>query len=320
MASTPAYWQSTGSGFGGAGNSLTYANGYWVGGGDGKIYTATSLTGPWTSNTSAAAILGANQAYFVAYGGGLWVAGGAAGSLLTATDPTGTWTANTASGFSTASYIFDADYDGTNWVLASQSGATRYTTDPAGTTWSDTGATGAKYVNQVRYLNGYWIMVGYTAALTAFVRYATAASGTWNTPSGANGVSGFDAYSVAYGNGKYVIVGSIAGTRVYTADTPSTWTANSGNGTTNANVRGLAYGNGTWVLGNGSSGLYWTTNPAGAWTAAVTSSTGSSLVRCVAYGAGGWGATNDGSNVVYTNDRLARRTSSLAAVNRSLSF
>ena len=107
----------------------------------------------------------------------------------------------------------------------------------------------------------------------------------------------YDPISVAYGNGRWVAVGSGSNT-ILTSTDGQTWTAASGGFSTQG--RKVAYGNGRWVAvgDNGPTSLLLSADGVN-WTAAnITFTYGGSSVL---YAGGQWVAVGTGSNTILTS-------------------
>lgn len=147
----------------------------------------------------------------------------------------------------------------------------RNSDDPTGA-WVTTSYT-ASSVNNIRYMNGYWVIVG-----NGTYMYATIPSDTWTT---VTLTSGYVFYDMEFYNGYYVGAGAISGSPTmligYATNIGGSWTwvLNSGTGS----FRSVCHTGTHWVA-SGSSGIvyYKTGNPTSAWTASTVGS-GNTYVR-----------------------------------------
>jgi hypothetical protein len=192
----------------------------------------------------------------IAYGGGKWVAVSnnttSGGKIAYSTDGT-SWTAVTDTTFRNAS-IYAIAYGNGTFVAVGQSGRMATSTD--GVTWT---------------------AVTYTSS--TFWQYYSGSENKQVTAS---------IYGIAYGNGKFVAVGSGGGKMAYSADATS-WTALSTISTTFDNaisINGIAYGNGMFVAVGSSGKMAYSTDGA-SWTAVSNSTFGNTIdIGAIAYGNG----------------------------------
>ena len=112
--------------------------------------------------------------------------------------------------------------------------------------------------NAVKYVNGYWFVLGTQGQ---FLYRATNPAGTFTA---GNVPNTYTLNCIDYGNGYYCI-GDAGGYVNYATAPNATWTAQIMPGT--GSIKAIAYGNNYWACGQGTSSLcYKATNPAGTWT------------------------------------------------------
>ena len=219
---------------------ITYANGYWVVGGnysDGnkngaRIAYATSLDGSWTTKD----MWGGNSSVIngIAYGNGYWVV---AGKRENSGD--------------TFAYIgYSTSLDGT-WTTKNL--------------WST--SSGTDEITCLTYANGYFVVGGIRYSSRTYynrISYVATPSSSWKTKVLWSGTSSSNyIYSIAYINNYWVVCG-VSGrvARIaYAADIldsftiTTIWTSESTNSQNGAHS--ITYGNGYWVVG----GTFVTQNP-----------------------------------------------------------
>ncbi len=228
-------------------NDVAYGNGVWVAvtSTNSFVYTSTDLI-TWTARAQPDAV----ALNSVAYGNSKWVACGASGKVITATDPTSTWTDNaSATTAASSNAINSLCYDTTIgiWVAAVATTAVITATDPTST----------------------WTVRATALACTALASNGTcfiAVSGAscWRSTDGITWVAvtissltiGSNKRSLAYGNGRFVLVGSS-----FNSATASVVASMSTNGITwnsgNPDITGFGSGGTTTV--NGVVGVATTT-------------------------------------------------------------
>ena len=193
----------------------------------------------------------------IAYGGGKWVAVSSktpVGNKIAYSDDGETWTDVSDSKFG-VSAIYAIAYGNGMFVAGGDTGTMATSTD---------GAT--------------WTAVTYTSS--TFWRYFDTSSSTGKTAS---------IYAIAYGNGKFVAVGS-GGQMAYSTD-GATWTAITGMNSpfgTDISIYGIAYGGGTFVA-VGTSGKMATSSDGVTWTAisGANSTFSVTQINAIAYGSAG---------------------------------
>ena len=232
---TTDLWSNTSTGRSNYINCITYANGYWIVGGQydtrhARIAYATSPDGTWTTKDLWYALSTSYSNFIncITYANGYWVVGGryyAGGTyyaqIAYATDPTGTWTEKLI--------------------------------------WS--GST--SHINCITYANGYWVVGGQfrdgIGNYNARIAYVTDLTGNWIANSlWSSSNSRTDISGVTYANGYWAVCGwyydgsSTYYTRIaYTTSPASTWTTKDMWSSTSSNIRirCITYANDHWVVG-----------------------------------------------------------------------
>ena len=147
-------------------------------------------------------------------------------------------------------------HDGSNYQAA-----IAYSTSLNGTwttvdLWS--GTSGSNYVKSITYADGHWLVGGLCLdpdAIKYYARiaYATSLNGTWTTNDLWNHSSGAGIYSVAYGDGYWVVGGCRAARyarMAYTTSLDGAWTSSDlWTGSNNAYINSITYANGVWFYG-----------------------------------------------------------------------
>ena len=214
---------------------ITYANGYWVVGGEkyttgdyySRIAYATSPDGTWTTKDVWSGGGIPTQITCAAYANGYWVVGGMyrSGSSSTryveiayTTDLSGAWTEKTiwSSGSSYTAEAAGIAYANGYWVVggtyknsSDSFGRIAYATSPGGT-WTTKDVWGGNGINRITYANGYWIVCGRSYATStsdARIAYATSPGGTWTTKDVWSGIQTTCAYGATYADGHWVVYG-----------------------------------------------------------------------------------------------------------------
>ena len=221
---------------------ITYANGYWVVGGQwygtwngytyytARIAYSTSLTSTWTVKNFAGNNASRCCVYCVTYADGYWLAGtGENGLTLGAvyrcenTKPSGSWT--------TLMQWMGDDYGSTlincityangYWVVGGSysmggycSPKVSYTTSLANT-WtlkdvrSSIGTSSMRMITGITYSNGYWVVCGeYNDR--AYIAYSTSLGGTWTARDIFYELNSLDRgvfMGIVYANSKWVLSG-----------------------------------------------------------------------------------------------------------------
>ena len=226
-------------------NTITYANGYWVVGGQrymnsayyARIAYATSLDGTWTTKdlwSDDGTSKGKTTINAITYTDGYWVAGGSCyigdyhARIAYALSPEGTWTTKDL--------------------------------------WSG-GGESTSVINTITCANGYWVVGGimYTGNYQARIAYATSLDGTWTTKDLWSSTNSYiNLSTITYANGYWVVGGqyymsSTYYARIAYATSPDgAWTtkdlwSDSGSGSSDMNpaIKTIIYANGYWVVGGG---------------------------------------------------------------------
>jgi hypothetical protein len=261
---------------------IAYGNGYWVAVGTTntayRLYTATSLSGSWTSRTISGLNANADDSLTsVAYGNSIWVAvgdGHAPGVYAIATtgsDPTTGWTARTvtdAAGHTQADPTFGPDmdvaYGNGRFVVV---GGDDIATSTNGTTWTNYGeiANGGgddggvlSSMVSVTYGAGVWLVSGSSNSTVVSGNPVTGVMYNDDVTdmfgwTGINPFSGSAPYDIEYGDQFMAIVGD--GTIFASATGTSGW-ANDDSSFFTATpffpfefTGGIAYGDGVWAAG-----------------------------------------------------------------------
>ena len=224
---------------------ITYANGYWVVGGQKKDSTyvdaciayATSLDGTWTNKTLwSRKSSGADSAFMddamvtcIAYGDGYWVAGGTYryndyyARIAYATSLSGAWTTKDVWEGNLRTTLSSIAYGNGYWVVGGLMWESSiyyprigYTTDPSGE-WVVKDMWECPYrsngeITCITYADGYWVIGGqYTDKYengNARILYAIKPDGAWTTKDLWEESSGGNSIqNVIYADGRWVISG-----------------------------------------------------------------------------------------------------------------
>jgi hypothetical protein len=195
-------------------------------------------------------------------GSNIIVVAGNSGELMSSTDSGATFTART-SGFST-DYINDIAFGAGIFVAVGAAG--KITTSTDGITWTArTAGVASNSLEAVTYENSTFVAVG-AGASGGTGGITTSTDGITWTKRTTPGTSATTLYSVAYGNGYWVAVGSISTNAGYYSTNLSTWTALST--TLSDDTRFVRYtdSNGWFVINSGRNGGFVTgTTPTGTW-------------------------------------------------------
>ena len=234
-----------------------------AGKGEGLMYSSDGTV--WTKSPSMPTVADYND---VIYAGGLWVAVG--GNIVTSTDGI-TWTTVEVDWLNGAP--FAVAYGGGKWVISGTfTSKLRYSTDTI--TWTEcTNAStifdGTAGISAVAYGNNMWVACGVLSSGNVGLAYST--DGIAWTASPTNSIFGTQSYSIAYGNGLWVIGCNGNSAMVYSTDGMS-WTVSSDGTTIMAACVTVFYGNGLWVAGGdgtntlaySTDGMTWTGSPSSA--------------------------------------------------------
>jgi len=231
--------------------SIAYGGGKFIAGGeDGK--TAISTDGvTWTAGTP----YGTYSFRAIAYGNDKFVASaGATGYDIAYSTDGSTWTKGTRSG--TQATIVAIAYGDAKWVAGESKNYMNTSTD--GITWTRTSSISSlSDVKAIAYGAGKFVAVGY--ATIAYSENGT----TWTeTERSSSGTSKSDRnYDIAFGNNKFVVVGTTDGYSkaiIATSTDGVNWT----DGTVPSSfadetkIDCIAFGDGTFVIGSGSKVAY----------------------------------------------------------------
>jgi len=234
----PTFAYPSGAPFGETGTGYAVAtngDGTWVavgqdasGNGNNILYS-TDPSGSWSIVTGAPFAGGAGSGYAVAHANGLWLAGGEDGSgnghtILWKNDPSGTWFTSTGNPLPGGCYGIATNDDGL-WVAVGYDVSNNkiwYSNDPSGSGWLVSGAAPFEdgYLNSVAYGNdadgnGMFVAVGYDPSSSGrniifSVDPTQSSARSWSYNRNASpsfGLAG-TGWSVAYGNGLWVAVGT----------------------------------------------------------------------------------------------------------------
>ncbi len=225
----------------------------------------------------------------------LWIATGS-GTNTIATSVDGiNWTGRGTTVFTTAGGRITY-YN--NLLVAVGEGSSMIATSTNGISW-DTNAR-IRTGRTVAYINNQWVVAGDGAT------FATSTNGMiWRDfkPTVTNGLN--NCYSIAYGNGKWVAVGTDgwnSGKITYSTDGIN-WTGSASNAGINGYVYKVVYGqdgsgNGLWVAAGSGTNSIATSTDGITWT---SRSSIFGTARGVAYGNGLWVAVGQGTNAMGAN-------------------
>lgn len=223
------------------------------------------------ANASAKSLGFTTSSDYPAY---MWIIGGNSGNMWTSTSVTlnGAWTSRTSS-FGTTD-IFDVASNGKDLFVA-VGAAGKLATSPDGINWTQrTSSFGTTDINNIAYgADGYWVATGSSGKLATSqngIDWTQRTSGTSNP-----------LYSVAYGNGLW-LVGESGGNYLRRATDPtSTWTATSCTLSASPYYRSIYYwkNQSIWVLGcdGGTTGALASSTDGITWTARTSSFTAGGL-------------------------------------------
>lgn len=202
-----------------------------------------------------------NQIQDMAYGGGKFVSVEPAGIIKVSTNNGLTWSAKT-SGTSLA--FTRVGYGNGNYVAVGETGL--ICTSPDAETWTIRSSGTTEVLQGVTYADGRWVVVGMNGKILVSTDLVN-----WGTRTVTDLPSGVNFFGVAYGNGRYVIVGGSSaqgGIAVVSLDGASTFSfSKTGSTGTHGSV---AYGNNVFVAAAGQQ-LYSSRSAVGAWAASAVS-------------------------------------------------
>ena len=234
----PTFAYPSGAPFGAAGQGRAVAtdgDGTWVavgqdasGNGNNILYS-TDPSGSWSIVTGKPFAGGAGVGYAVAHANGLWLAGGEDGSgnghtILWTNDPTDTWFTSTGNPLPDGCYGIATNDDGL-WVAVGYDLSDNkiwYSNDPSGSGWLVSGAAPFEdgYLSSVAYGNdadgnGMFVAVGYDPSdsgrniiFSVDPTQSSARSWSYNQNDSPSFGPAGTGWSVAYGNGLWVAVGT----------------------------------------------------------------------------------------------------------------
>lgn len=201
-------------------NCITYGNGtYVVGGKNGQITTSTDGIN-WSTPVVVSINTENNEWKSIAYGNGKFVIGNWSGHLSCSSDGKN-WTTpvkpqkpSQVSDARWFPHVKSVSYINGKFVALIPTNSWGYIVNSTdGINWDipilvfhKGDASTYCYLNDLNYINGKFIAVGYPQDTDPYGSIVTSIDGvTWDSPIR---IGTFNFYSVAYGNGKYVIVGS----------------------------------------------------------------------------------------------------------------
>lgn len=263
-------------------NCITYANGYWVVGGQyydtgsdrcARIAYATSLAGTWTMEDVWGSTSNNNTINCITYANSYWVIGGMYRSgtryyarIAYTTNLIGTWTTKDIwNGSGSNNVINCIIYANSYWVVGGQYYSSKYyarvayTTNLTGswTTKDIWNSTSGSYINGITYANNYWVVGGrgYSSGYKGRIAYTTNLTGTWTTKDIWDSNSAI-INCVTYDNNHWVVGGvyvdeatDITYARIaYTTNLSGTWTMNDV-WEDAANIYGIIYSDSYWLAG-----------------------------------------------------------------------
>ena len=160
-------------------------------------------------------------------------------------------------------YIASAYNGNTSWIVVSSSGNARVSTN-LGSTWSATGTVGLGSISDIAYGNDRYVAI--TTGNT--FSYSTDNGISWTTTTHTAPIS-IQWRSIAYGNGRFVVVGDDQVT-LYSFD-GITWYE--GEISIDASWNKVTYNNGLFIATNGTDSVVATTQDGRAWTTVFDDST-----------------------------------------------
>lgn len=204
-------------------------------------------------------------------------------------------------------------YNGTNYVSM---GANYYNYSTDAVTWTGptqiSGAPANTYLDRIVYGNGIWVATGNQGGGNGYTYVSKSTAGTsgWSTPALASaspflvGGGGDSAKGLAFGNGKFVMVGTDTATNLgyFTTSTDGvTWTALSlFNGYSSYFTTTLVIYTGSQFVAVGNNGsnapLYSTSADGATWSTPAAMGSLSTQVSAIAYGAGTYVITVTGAS------------------------
>jgi len=222
-------------------SSIAYGGGKFIAVGAGK--TAISTDGKnWTAGGTVSVATDC-----IAYGNNTFVSDtDMPGELLYSKDGGSTWTTVPKASTGLSNQIDGIGFGNGMFVAADTSG--NFITSTDGVTWT----AGKKFSygpDVIAYGAGKF--VGTTNGSTIMYSSDPSSAG-WATVSLPGGISTED---IAYGNGKFVVVGSLGSTKMFTSTDGVTWTAATVPSTFESydSLECIAFGNDTFVIGNGKT-------------------------------------------------------------------
>jgi hypothetical protein len=265
----------------------------------------------WTNSSNGATFI-TQPALAVATDGNIFVAGGTAGggnsnALLWSSDGN-TWSGSTNGSSMFTTNVRGVAYGGDKWVAVGiSSGAAKFAYSTDGITW--TAASNSNVIgsvpNTVAYNGSRWVAVGSSPAGGTGNRTTIAYSDdgiSWTASANSGTIFTGTCWNVAWGEDKWVAVGTGANRIAYSSD-GITWSGStSGNSRITGTGYGIAYNGSQWVAaGQGTNALAYSSDGI-TWSGATNSNTIFSLQSyCVTWTGTKWVAGGIGTNQLATS-------------------
>ncbi|WP_052299691.1 hypothetical protein [Treponema primitia] len=188
-------------------SGIANGNNRFVAAGNNKV-AYSSHSGTWTQTSAASTYMSA-----MAYGGGIWIGGGSGGSMAKSINNGSTWVKIEQSIFSSASGI-DNDfrsiaYGNGTWIAVGSRDIATSTDD--GATWTKVTNNPFDYtsgwisgVRAIAYGNGTWVAGGIGGKIAT----SKDDGATWTLSSDSTFLRTHEIYSIAFGNNRFIAVGS----------------------------------------------------------------------------------------------------------------
>jgi hypothetical protein len=265
----------------------------------------------WTNSSNGATFI-TQPALAVATDGNIFVAGGTPGggnsnSLLWSSDGN-TWSGSTNGSSMFTTNVRGVAYGGDKWVAVGiSSGAAKFAYSTDGITW--TAASNSNVLgsvpNTVAYNGSRWVAVGSSPAGGSGNRTTIAYSDdgiSWTASANSGTIFTGTCWNVAWGEDKWVAVGTGANRIAYSSD-GITWSGStSGNSRISGTGYGIAYNGSQWVAaGQGTNALAYSSDGI-TWSGATNGNTIFSFQSyCVTWAGTKWVAGGLGTNQLATS-------------------